>query len=308
MNRLEAIEAFVVVARQEGFSKAARTLGQPLATVSRKVAALEDHLGVQLLIRTTRSVRLTEDGARYLGMVLPIVSALDDADDALICANEELSGELVITSPVPFGVHHLAPIMSGFLKSFPNISIRHLLDNKQLDYIKAGVDVGLRVGSLADSNLKRIWLGDVRVVTCASPDYLAEYGVPESPSELVNHRTIKFNAVTERTQWNYAHPNGGEFKADVNPIYKVDSVDAILRLVLNGAGISLFYSYQVAELVKAGRLQVVMTNYEIALRPVNFLLPEATHLPRRTRAFLDFSTPLLKKRLSELLAMISEHD
>ena len=300
MDRLDLIETFATVARNLSFSRASQSLGQPLATVSRKVSNLEDYLGVQLLVRTTRSVRLTPEGTQYLEKVFPILNALETARDEVAQTNGTLSGELAITSPVPFGTQFLVPLISRFLAAYPDISVRHYFDNSYQDYVTSAIDLGLRIGLLPDSGLRQIKLGAVRVVTCASPDYLEEHGTPQTLEEVGSHRTIAFGPFGARARWNYLDRTGQERWVEIDPVYTVDSVDAIRQTVLNGSGIGKFYSYQVAELVACKRLKLVLTDFELEERPVSFLYPDVAHLPRRTRTFLDFATPLLRERLAEI--------
>ncbi|MEP6017217.1 MAG: LysR substrate-binding domain-containing protein [Paracoccaceae bacterium] len=305
MDKIDQIKTFAAVARDGGFSAASRSLDQPLATVSRKVSKLEERLGVQLLVRTTRSVRLTVEGANYLERVFPLLSALEEAEASVAQENKELSGELTVTSPVPFGTKILLPILVKFMEANPNIRVNHLFDDRRLNYVKKGIDLGLRVGPLHDTSLKMRKLGTVRVVVCASPDYLCKRGAPVTPDDLVGHRTIAFNPSGELTRWNFQRVGKDEIWANIDPIYNVDSIDANVRFVTAGGGISRFYSYQVADLIAEGRLKVVLEKFELPERTVSFLYPNTTHLPRRTRAFLDFASPLLRKKLSDLLGMVN---
>lgn len=301
MDRIELIETFALVAKNESFSKAAAVLGQPPTTVSRKVSVLEEQLRTQLLARTTRSVKLTLEGKTYLQEVLPLVRSLQEADLSLRQRNRSASGELVITSPLRFGRHYLLPVVARFLNEYPKISIKHILSEQRLDYTEAGIDVGLRIGQLRDSSFKWIPLGKVRVLKCASPEYLDANGAPTKPAELNRHRTIAFSSFGERARWGFADANGHEFLIDVDPVYNADSVDAMVDFAVRGGGIGNFYSYQVAEHVAAGQLVPILDDNELEPRTVFFLYQDIGHLLQRSRLFLDFATPLLRSSLKASL-------
>lgn len=298
------IETFATVAKQRSFAAAAIVLGQPPTTVSRKVAALEAQLNTQLLLRTTRSVKLTQEGKSYLETVLPLVRSLQDAEAFLSETSRAPTGQLVLTSPVRLGHAFLTPVIAEFLTEYPNVSIKHLLSEQRLDYTEAKIDVGLRVGKLKDSTFKWIPLGEVRVLACASPEYLQTVGEPKTLDELSDHRTIAFSQFGDRARWRFADTDGRETLVDIDPVYSTDSVDAMVRFAVSGGGIGNFYSYQVADQIAEGKLRPVLSEHEVGPRPVFFLFQDTGHMPNRTRVFLDFATPALRSRLRNSLEMI----
>ncbi len=188
MDRLNSMAIFVAVAEQEGFSGAARLLNMSPPAVTRAVAALEEHLGVKLFNRTTRFVRLTEAGQRYLEDARRIVAAADEADEAAAGINAEPKGHLVVTAPVLFGRLYVMPVISDYLQRYKDTEVTALFLDRIVNLLEEGVDVGIRIGELPDSSYRALRVGQVRRVLCAAPSYLAEHGIPSMPEDIVKHQ------------------------------------------------------------------------------------------------------------------------
>src|SRR5262245_6078118 len=203
MDRLEAMSAFVNVVDQNGFAPAARRLGISASAVTRLVAALEEQLGITLLRRTTRSMTLTDAGARYLERVRPILSELQEAERSAQAERNVPSGRLLVTAPATFGRIHVGPLMAAYLKRHTEVSGELLLSDRIVNLVEEGVDLALRIGQLDDSTLIARRVGATRRVVVASPAYLARRGVPQSPEELRAHDTITFGGLGDSVGWRF---------------------------------------------------------------------------------------------------------
>src|SRR5215210_2714964 len=196
MDRIEAMQAFVAVADLHGFAPAARKLRLSPSAVTRLVAALEDRLGARLLQRTTRSVTLTDAGTRYLARTRRILADVEEAELAAEGERRRPSGRLVVSAPVGFGRLHVSPVMSAYLKRYPEVSAELRLSDRIVNLVEDGVDLSVRIGHLADSTLVARRLGEMRRIVVASPGYLKRRGVPARPAAIVSHDTIQFGATT----------------------------------------------------------------------------------------------------------------
>lgn len=307
MDHFEALRVFLEVARYSSFSIAARNLGYSLATVSRKITQLEEQLNVQLLARTTRSVKLTSAGEVYLAAIRPLLDNLDQIESDLVNADKSLTGTLTLTSPGPFGRRYLVPLIAEFQEQNPEIRVRHILENTRLDYVANGVDIGLRIGPLQDSSLRLSPLGHIQPIYCASASYLEKYGTPASPEDLKHHRTVAYSPRGDRVLWNFTNNQGEDFSVEIDPIYKVDSIDAIVHFVTSGGGIGFFYSFQVAALNPDAQLRPILADFQRKPLPVSYLYPETKHLPARVRKFINFSQPRLKETLIQIENSLQEY-
>src|SRR5664279_1198296 len=196
MDRIDAMQAFVAVADLKGFAPAARKLGVSPSGVTRLIAALEDRLGARLLQRTTRSVTLTDVGARYLERVRRIVADVEEAENSAQAERTRPSGWLVVSAPVGFGRLHVSPVMSAYLKRYPEVSAELLLSDRMINLVEDAVDLAVRIGHLADSTLVARQVGEMRRIVVASPAYLKARGEPKAPAAIAAHDTIQFGAMT----------------------------------------------------------------------------------------------------------------
>lgn len=298
MDRLDAMSILVTAIEAGSLSAAARRLGMPLATVSRKVSELERHLKTRLVNRSSRKLTLTDAGRDYFAACKRI---LDDVSEAERAATGEYSvprGELILTAPIVFGRLHVLPVVSEFLKAYPDINIRMVLTDRTTNLFEEHVDLGVRIGTLPDSSLVATRLGVVRRVVCASPRYFADHGVPETPDDLREHDCVSFEGLTAADAWTFA---SGKSEAIV-PIRSrlvVNTSEAAIDAAIAGAGITRVLSYQVARPILAGELTVALAKYESEPWPVNFVYAGARLLPLKLRAFIDFAAPKLKERLAD---------
>jgi DNA-binding transcriptional LysR family regulator len=292
MDVLKSMRSFVTVAELGGFTQAARQLGLSPPAVTRDIAALEQRFGCKLLHRTTRQVRLTEAGNQYFHDARRILSGLSEAEASVIGAHGDLSGPIAITAPVIFGRLHVGRRIIEFSRRNPKIVFTTFFLDRVVDLLEEGVDVGVRIARLPDSSMTAIRVGSVRRVMCAAPSYLVEYGEPKSPGDLQRMPVIDFA--------NYQLPWSvwvGRWQKTIRPPARLlaNSVDLAIEAAVAGCGIVRLLSYQVAELLAAGKLRTVLTKYEPEPVPVHVVHLEGRAAPRRHRAFIEFLVSELRQ-------------
>ncbi|MFT7219138.1 MAG: DNA-binding transcriptional LysR family regulator [Candidatus Azotimanducaceae bacterium] len=295
MDRIHQLEVFVAVAEEQGFAAAARRLQISPPAVTRMVAALEDTLGVQLLIRTTRSVRVTDAGRQYLGDAKQILESVQAADDAVSGINAAPRGKINITAPVLFGRKHVMPVLVDYLNAYSDTEVETLFVDRVVNLVEEGLDVGIRIGGLVDSSLRAIHVGEVRSTLIASPDYLALTGHPRSPDDLKNHTVITSTAGEFSLSWRFLEDT--ERLVRVNPRLMSSTNDAAIEAAVLGFGIARVISYQVADELKSGALVRLMEAYEPAATPVHIVHREGRYATFRIRTLID----LLAERLRQTL-------
>lgn len=292
MDRLDEWSLFVAVATRRSFAEAARALGRSPQVVTRAVAALEARVGARLLHRTTRSVTLTDEGARYLERARPVLADFD-ALEAQAKERADLDGTLTVAAPVLFGQRHVARVVHAFLEAHPRLSVRLLLHDRVVSLAEEGVDVAVRIGALADSSLRARHVRDVHAVTCASPDYLKRRGTPRSPDDLREHDVIAFTATSPISdRWSFREPGRRERTIPVRPRLVVNTAEAAIDAATRGLGITRVLSYQVDELLRAKELVAVLKRQEDPVIPVSLLqLPGIQ--TRKVAAFVELAIEML---------------
>jgi len=297
MDRIDAMSTLVAAVDAGSLSGASRALGKPLATVSRKVSDLEAHLGTQLLVRSSRRLALTEAGQAFLASARRILEDLDEAERASSGEYRTPRGHLHITAPIMFGRLHVEPVVLDFLKAYSDITVRLTLADTLMNLVDDHVDLAVRVGRLPDSRLKALRLGEIGWVACASPDYLARQGEPDSPDALTDHDCVMFEGLYSTASWTFGR--GSEAKdISIRPRLSVNSADAAIAAALRGAGVTRVLSYQVAEPVARGDLKLILRPFEPEALPVHLLHAGQSLAPLKLRAFLDFAGPRLKASLA----------
>jgi DNA-binding transcriptional LysR family regulator len=288
MDQLEGMRVFVAVADTGGFAPAARLLRVSPPVVTRAIAALERRLGARLLNRTTRQVRLSEAGERFLADCKRILAELQDAEALARSAHIEPQGLLAVTAPVMFGRMHIAPVLFDFLARHPKVSAHALFLDRIVNLMEEGFDVALRIDELSDSSLTAIKVGTVRRIVVASPAYLAANGVPRTPDDVENHRAIG----SGRAPWRFR----GATASTPQPRMQlaVNGGDVAIACALAGHGLARPLSYQVDEELRDGRLQVVLADYELPALPVQLVYPEGRQAAAKVRAFVDFAVARLR--------------
>jgi len=293
MDRLDSMRVFVAIAEAGGFAPAARRLGLSPPAVTRAVAALEERIGARLLHRTTRIVRLTEAGGRFLADAKRILAELDEAEASAAGAHAEPRGLLTLTAPVMFGARHVAPVLLDFLARHPRVTARTLLADRVVDMLEEGIDVAVRIAHLPDSSLAAVRVGSVRRVVCASPSYLAARGVPRRPEDVAKHDAIAFSSASGEPSWPFH--SGGRIETVIPPAQlTVNTAEVAVAAALAGRGLTRVLSYQVAPEVASGRLEIVLAGYEPPPIPIHVVHPEGRHANARVRAFVDFAAARLR--------------
>lgn len=295
MDKLDSMAVLLAVVEAGSLSAAARQLAMPLATVSRKVAALEAHLKTRLLHRTTRHLALTEAGSAYVAACRRILDEIGEAERTATGEYATPKGELTVTAPMMFGRLHIVPVVAEFLARYPEIEINLVLTDRVMHLMDEHIDVAVRIGELPDSGLMATSVGKVRRVVCASPGYLAAHGAPATPAELAAHDCISFEVMESRRAWVF----GAARSAQAVPVHSrlaVNTVDAAIAAATLGVGLVRVMSYQVMDALRNDTLRIVLEPFETQPLPVSLVHKGQAPLPLKLRAFLDFVTPRLRAR------------
>ncbi|PND38293.1 LysR family transcriptional regulator [Paucibacter aquatile] len=293
MDRLHLINVFVAVVDANGFAGAARKLNISPPAVTRAISELEAHLGVRLLTRTTRVVRVTEAGARYVEDCRRILAELAEADESVSGLHAAPRGRLTLTAPVLFGALFVTPIVTEYLQRYPEVTASCWFLDRVVNMVDEGVDIGVRIGELPDSSLQAIRVGRVRRVICAAPSYLKRHGAPQTPDDLTAHTIVSASGVTPTPEWRLVE-NGAPKLVKLQPRMSTTTNDSAVAAAVAGFGLTRLMSYQVAEHVQAGRLQIVLSEFETAPLPVHLVHREGRHASQKARAFLDLAIERLR--------------
>lgn len=287
MDRFEAMAVFVKVAEAGSLSAAARELGLSLTSVSRQLAALEERLGIRLVLRTTRRLALTEAGRLYHEQARRILGEVEEAEQALTAHQSEPAGRLHVSAPTLIGRLKLAPLLPEVLARHPALAIELTLTDRAVDLVEDGIDLAIRIGRLPDSSLVVRRLGGIRMRVCAAPEYLARRGEPAVPEDLAGHDCVIFAATPGPVSWPF-QTAAGRVTVPVAARLRANDLDAAVAAALAGAGLVRAPSWQVADLVAAGRLTPVLAGYERPSAPVQALFLPSRLLSPKIRLFTDF--------------------
>ena len=280
------MQAFVAVADLQGFAPAARKLGLSPSGVTRLIAALEERLGARLLQRTTRSVALTDVGARYLERARAILAEVDEAEGAVEGERTSPRGRLVVSAPVGFGRLHVSPLVSEYLQCYPEVYCDLRLSDRMINLVEEGVDVAVRIGHLADSSLVARHVGEMRRIVVASAGYLKAHGEPATPEAIASHQTIRFGAISASTDWHFIR-NDREVRITPTPRLTTNSADAAIQYAAQGGGLTRVLAYQAADAIKRGGLQIVLAKFEPPALPIHIVYPTSRLLSAKVRTFID---------------------
>jgi DNA-binding transcriptional LysR family regulator len=296
MDRLESMSILVAAIEAGSLSAAARRLGTPLATVSRKVSELEAHLKTRLLNRSSRKLTLTDAGRSYVEACKRILEDVGEAERAASGEYSAPKGDLVITAPIVFGRLHVIPIAVEFLKAYPDVDIRFVLADRFVNLLEDHIDLAVRIGELPDSSLVAARIGSIRHVVCGSPAYFAERGTPKSPEELATHDCVSFEGMISPDTWTFAIGKSVVSVA-IHSRLIVNTAEAAIDAAIAGVGITRVLSYQIANAIRVGALAVALEKFEPAPSPVSLVYTGGRLLPLKVRAFLDFAASRLRARL-----------
>lgn len=303
MDRIDAMKVFVAAVDEGSLAAGGRKLGRSAAAVSRAVAFLESHVGMQLLHRTTRSIKLSEAGERYAAACRRILTDLEEAD--ILAAGERSAprGTLTLTAPIISGQELLRPILDDFLDAYPTVSARLYLIDRPVNMIDEGIDVALRIAHLPDSSMVAVRVGEVQRIVVAAPSYLAKHPRIDEPGDLAKQQIIAMNN-SGVDSWSFPPADGSTIPRTVQftPRLLVNSVRAAVASAVEGRGVTRPLSYQVAEHVWEGRLQIVLRSDEHPPLPVHIVTPEGRLSVPKVRAFVDFAVPRLRAQFACLSA------
>lgn len=301
MDRFDAIQTFVAVARAGGFSAASRALRAPVATISRKVALLEESLGVRLFVRSTRHVALTDGGQRYFEACSRVLDDLRDADEQVTGEYRQPKGDLVIAAPLGFGRSHVQPVVHDFLRAYPLVDVHLQLADRVVPLVEEHIDCAVRISALDDSALVARRLGEIRVLVCAAPVYLAARGTPEHPASLASHDCISWTTLGSYRTWEFQlQPGRMPELVPVHVRLSTTTPESAVQAAIEGLGLVQATSYQVAPAVTRGDLVPLLRPFEAAPTPVHLVYPGKRLTPLKLRAFLEFAAPRLTQRLDEV--------
>ena len=285
MDRLDMLRTFVAVADHASFAEAARRMRVSPTAASRAVATLEEALGTILLRRTTRSVRLTEEGAAYLQHCRTALGELDNAALALRGDRASPSGTLVLTAPVTFGRLHILPIVTTLLRAHPSLKVELTLIDRVVRLVDEGIDVAVRIGDLSDSGLHALKIAEVRRVLVASPAYLAAHGTPANVPALHDHALLSFTGLDRSREWRFGP--GGKVALRIEPRLTLNAADAAVRAAIDGLGIVRLLSYQTLEAVASGKLVTVFDELAPPPIPVHLVYQASRRASINVRALID---------------------
>jgi len=297
MDRLDAMEVFVAAVETGSLSAAGRKLGMPLPTISRKLSELEAHLQTRLLIRSTRQLTLTDAGQSYLAACKQILEAVQEAESVATGEFSAPRGQLIVTAPIVFGRLHVLPVMTEFLRAYPEVDVQLVLGDRSLDLLEEHIDIAVRIGVLPDSSHVATRVGTIRKIVCASPAYLQEHGMPSTPHDLARHACVTFAGFQQPSTWAFGT---GRDKVSI-PVHSrliVNTAEAAIDAAMAGTGVTSVLSYQAESAIQRGALQVVLKDFEPAPIPVSLIHAGQGLIPQKLRAFLDFAAPRLRDRLN----------
>lgn len=289
MDTVEGMRVFVAVVEQGGFTAAARTLGISTALASKYVRQLEDRLGAQLLIRTTRHVHPTDSGARYADRCRQILEQMDEMLDMASLEAGRIVGHLRIAGPRIIGEELLSRCVQEFLVAHPSVTVDLRLEERKVDVVAEGFDIAVRIGELEDSSLRAKKIADYSYHLCAAPGYLAREGRPVRPADLKDHACIVGSTISPNNQLDFLD-NGQKSHVTVAPRARVNAARPIREMALAGLGIGLCLASTIDADLEAGRLELVLEDFNAYHRNIYMLFPEQRHMTAKVRAFLDHAT------------------
>lgn len=288
MDRFENMNAFVRVVEAGSISAAADRMGVAKSAVSRRLKELEEHLGAELFHRTTRQMNLTDSGRAFYQQSVRILADTLEAEHATSQFHGALKGNLKVAVPLSFGLMHLGPAINAFLQTHPDIEFDLDFNDRQVDILAEGFDLAIRIASLPDSSLIARRLAPIQAVLCASPAYLDRMGRPQMPEELIHHRCLAYNLISNFENWNLYDANGQAVKTKIKPYLKASNGEFLRACAIDGLGIVLLPAFIAYKEIESGALIPLLTEYRLPQLAAYALYPQTRHLSQRVRAFVDF--------------------
>ncbi|NIJ34256.1 LysR family transcriptional regulator [Sphingomonas oligoaromativorans] len=303
MDRIDAMKVFVATLDEGSLAGAGRRLGKSPAAVSRAIAFLENHVGAELLHRTTRSLKLSEAGQRYAVACRRVLTDLEEAD--IIAAGERSAprGLLTITAPVAAGETVLRPIVDAFMDAYPAVNVRLYFLDRPANLIDEGIDLALRIQNLVDSTLVAVRVGEVRRVVVAAPRYLEQHPLIEEPADLAKHQIVAMTHFGLES-WSFPPLPGSSVPRTVQfaPRLLINSIRGAVASAVEGRGVTRIFSYHIADELREGKLRILLADAEAPPLPVHLIAPQGRLQVPKVRAFADFAVPRLKAHFARLTA------
>lgn len=288
MDRFENMNAFVRVVEAGGISAAADRMGIAKSVVSRRLKELEEHLGVELFHRTTRQMNLTDTGRAFYQQSVRILEDILEAEHATSQFHGAIKGSLKIAVPLSFGLMHLGPAINEFLQTHPDIAFDLDFNDRQVDILAEGFDLAIRIASLPDSSLIARKLAPIQAIMCASPAYLERMGAPQSLEELIKHRCLVYNLISNFENWNVYNVEGQLIKTKIVSYLKASNGEFLRDAAVDGLGIVLMPTFIVYKEIESGALIPLLPEYQFSQLAAYAIYPQTRHLSQRVRAFVDF--------------------
>ena len=288
MLKTEEILTFIQIVNSGTITAAAEQLQLAKSAVSRRLAELEEHLGVELFHRSTRKLSLTDSGRVFYQRCVPILDDLTEAEHSVSQLHQEIAGQIKVAAPLSFGVMHLGPAIIEFQRQHPGITFDIDFNDREVDLIQEGFDVGIRIARLKDSSLIARRLADLSMVACASPDYLREHGEPKTPEALQQHACITYSNNPRPDQWDFWDKQNSLISVNVNNTMSANNGEFMRNAAVAGLGVIRQPTFIAYEYIASGKLIPVLQDYKAA--PINAyaIYPPTRHLSRRVRQFVDF--------------------
>ena len=288
LDNVAGLAIFAHVVECESFSRAAERLGLSKSAVSKQIVALENRLGTRLLNRTTRRLSLTEAGARLYERSQRIVQEVEAVELEAGQLQSHPTGRLRVSAGMSFGHMHLAPVLPDFARSYPDLAVELLLNDRMVNLVDEGYDVALRIGELPDSSLVARKLSPMRRLIVASPDYLKERGTPQAPVDLAGHDCLTYSYVESGNAWHVTGADGTSRKVSISPKLISNNGDALLRAAERGMGLTLLPSFMLREALDAGTLVEVLSGNRPSDTALYAVYPHSRNLSVKVRVFVDF--------------------
>ena len=287
MGQLEDMNIFIRIVEAGGISRAADQLGLAKSAVSRRLVDLEKRLGVRLLNRTTRSSSLTEIGQSYYERVIKVVDDVVELNALTTDANTSLEGTISLAAPLSFGLLHLSSAINAFVNQHPDLTINIDFSDRQVDLIEEGFDLAFRIAELKDSSLIARQISPIRILLCASPEYLEQQGTPNTPDDLKNHHLLHYN-VTGINNWKLTDKKGKQYTVSINAKMIANNGDFLKDMAIEGHGIVSLPTFISWKAIAAGTLTPVLTDYKRPEPNAYAVYPQTRYLSQRTRILIDF--------------------
>ncbi len=289
MDKLFAMRVFAAVVADGGFSAAARRLNLAKSAVSTTIKSLEAELGVALLNRTTRTLSLTEAGRRYKERTDQILADVAEADLEAASLTQVPRGILRVSAGVSFGISELAPVVTRYMATYPDVSIELNLADRYVDLVEEGFDVAIRIGDLSDSSLIAKRLTTSRRMVCAAPSYLEQYGTPKHPTDLKHHKCLYYNLLARGGAWPFQE-NGQDFTVPIRGTLSANNGDVLRQAAIGGVGVIFAPSFIFADALRSGALVHILADYEPTPTTISAIYPPNRHVSAKLRAFIDMMT------------------